>query len=197
MAFLVFLQGCRGCWEKEQEQEITITLQTEKPTETTALPPPSRSPSPQATKTPSPPVAEKAKAKGAAQLPSPQPPVSLSPPVQGDDEKIRYIIERQKRAFETKDVDLYLSDLAAGSDKDAAAVGKFFEKYDSIHVDFKVESLSLTGEKAQVIMIQETRLRLQGKDKIQQESRVRVLWGLVKKGDTWKIAEFRRLEEIH
>jgi len=182
----IFFNGCRGCMEKGEEQEITITLQTEKPTETTVAPTEVK-PQPRVKKE----VPQRAsKATESA-------PMTIAPqPTKGSDlELIQSVLDRQKKAFEAKDLDLYLSDLATVTDKETSGFRDSFKKYDEIMVEFTIESLDLKGEMAHVTMLQKTRLRLKGSNRIQ-EGLMRVLWGFIKKEGNWKIAEFKKIESI-
>lgn len=180
LLLLMFFNGCRGCMEKGEEQEITITLQTEKPTETTVSPP--------TTKT-QPRVKKRAPEAS---------PMNIAPqPQKGSDlELIQSVLDRQKKAFETKDLNLYISDLATVTDKETSGFRDSFKKYDEILVEFTIESIDLKGEMAHVTMLQKTRLRLKGSDRIQ-EGLMRVLWGFIKKEGNWRIAETKKVESIH
>lgn len=123
----------------------------------------------------------------------PAAPVS-KPPVLSDEELIRQIVRRQETAFENKDVGLYLKDLVHSSAKDEKDLQTFFDQYESTSVQFDIDELQISGNRASLTMSQQTNLKAK-KAKKPQLATNKVKWDLLKEGDTWKISDTKIVEK--
>jgi len=119
---------------------------------------------------------------------------SPKPPVFSDEEQIRRIVRRQEQALKDKDISLYLKDLVASSSGQEKDLQKFFDQYENISVQFDISDLQIEGNRASLLMKQETRLKPKKSSKIQ-NSEAKVSWGLIKEGDIWKISETKILQK--
>ncbi|MDC4203273.1 MAG: protein kinase [Candidatus Manganitrophus sp.] len=120
--------------------------------------------------------------------------VTPKPPTLSDEELIRQIIRRQEKAFENKDVGLYLKDLAQSSPKDEKELQSFFDQYESISVQFDISDLQINGNRASITMNQQTNLRAKKAKKVQTATN-KVSWGLLKEGEIWKISDTKIVEK--
>ena len=124
------------------------------------------------------------------------PPPLLPPPARPptEEERIMTILWRQEAAFEEKNMALYTADMITATSKLKKAVERFFEQYDEIEVDFETKEITVSGESAQVVLLQTTHLvpKRGGKP---QNTRAKILWGLRKVEGDWKIAETKILEK--
>lgn len=112
-----------------------------------------------------------------------------------DRERILAVVKRQEKAFESKDVDLYLSDLIAVTGEQRKEITNVFERYAEIEISFDIQELNLDGGSATLRMTQATRLVSKG-SRSKQRTETRVLWGLTKVGDQWKIRDTKVLEKV-
>jgi serine/threonine protein kinase len=117
------------------------------------------------------------------------------PPEEIEKEKILAIVKRQENAFESRDVDLYLLDLASVSNEDRKGYVKFFEQYSRIDVKFDIEEIKVTGDSATLKMIQTSRLVLKGRPG-EQLKKIKVLWELGRTENNWKILHTKVLEKL-
>lgn len=127
------------------------------------------------------------------------PPQAQSPPRRPPDEiekeKILAVVKRQEKAFESKDVDLYLLDLAPVSNEDRKEYAKFFDQYARFDVKFDVEEIKVTGDSATLKMIQTSRLVLKDKPG-EQLQKNKVLWELGRTENNWKILHTKVLQKL-
>jgi hypothetical protein len=125
------------------------------------------------------------------------PGVEMQPPRPDQVERdwILAIVKRQEEAFESKNVDLAMVDLATSDNELRKEITKVFEQYARIEMSFDVQDLTLTGDSATLKMIQSTRLVSKG-TRPEQKTRTKVLWELSKVENSWKIRDTKVLEKL-
>ena len=204
-----------GCAKKDTEK-IIITIQTDPVVERTTeseervkTPKPVKAPPVEVTrKEPEPPVSsskfqlrqdrstasqEVTSLAPMAPAPSPLKVLPHRRPVT-DEDQIMAIIRRQEVAFEDKDVALYMADLIDASAKLKREVVRFFERYEAIDISFEPQDITVKGNKARVILLQNTHL-VPKRGSQPQEQRAKILWGLKKVDGDWKIEETKILKK--
>lgn len=123
------------------------------------------------------------------QTPPPRPPEEI------EKEKILEVVKRQENAFESKNVDLYMADLANADAQQRKEISRVFEQYAKINVVFEVQEINLSGDSAALKMIQNTRLVFKNL-RPEQSTKAKVLWELSKAENKWKIRNTKILEKI-
>ena len=123
----------------------------------------------------------------------PSSPTAIKPSAPSDEELIRQIVKRQETALESKDVGLYLKDLVQSAPKDQKELQNFFDQYESIDVEFNIDELKIDGNRASLLMTQQTSLKTKKAKKIETANKVK--WDLLKQGDAWKIADTKIVEK--
>ncbi|MBI3811083.1 MAG: protein kinase [Nitrospirae bacterium] len=116
-------------------------------------------------------------------------------PEEIEKEKILEVVKRQENAFESKDVDLYMADLANADARQRKEISRVFEQYAKINVVFEVQEINLSGDSAALKMIQNTRLVFKNL-RPEQSTKTKVLWELSKAENKWKIRNTKILEKI-
>jgi serine/threonine-protein kinase len=165
---------------------------------------PKKPKAPRSTTSPTPPASSPVEPKAAPkQEESPKvaavvpPGVEMQPPRPDQVERdwILAIVKRQEEAFESKNVDLAMVDLATSDNELRKEITKVFEQYARIEMSFDVQDLTLTGDSATLKMIQSTRLVSKG-TRPEQKTRTKVLWELSKVENSWKIRDTKVLEKL-
>ncbi|HEY5594395.1 MAG TPA: hypothetical protein VIL61_04465, partial [Nitrospiria bacterium] len=116
-------------------------------------------------------------------------------PDQIEKERILAIVKRQEEAFESKNVELFLADLAKAGNEQRKEISNVFEQYARLDVSFEVQELNLAADSATLKMIQSTRLVFKG-SRPDQKTKTKVLWELSKVENNWKIRDTKVLEKM-
>ncbi|MBI3995936.1 MAG: hypothetical protein HY349_08175, partial [Nitrospirae bacterium] len=116
-------------------------------------------------------------------------------PDQIERERILAIVKRQEEAFESKNVELFMADLAKADNEQRKEINKVFEEYARIDVSFEVQELNLGSDSATLKMIQSTRLVFK-RARPDQKTKTKVLWELGKVENNWKIRDTKVLEKL-
>ncbi len=207
MSLGLLLSAC----SKKEEEKITITLKTDKLLVIPAPPPPEPPPAPPRPGMRPPaappegvhqPPAASAPSGEVRPTTSPAPRTApVTPPpaapqearVSPDEEAIRAVVDRQRRAFQTKDLNLYMRDLLFDSPKTRRGVQNLFNQYDEIEATFTILTVQVAGAKAEATILQDSMLKPRRAAKTQ-TARAKVLWGFEKVQGVWKINETRVIQ---
>jgi serine/threonine protein kinase len=117
------------------------------------------------------------------------------PPEEIEKEKILEIVKRQENAFASKNVDLYMADLANADDKQRKEIGRFFEQYAKIDLAFEIQEINLSGDSATLKMIQSMRFVFNNL-RPEKRTKTKVLWELGRAENKWKIRDTKMLEKV-
>ncbi len=205
-----------ACSKKKSEEEITITLKTEGalPSQTVAAsqppaavrqPLPVRHETEHSAKTRSREEKPVRHVLGAGQQPAQNKtanettsvavntPSASQPQPQGPSpediakQQILAVIDRQKQAMATKNVALALEDIAGNHDQNKQALEDYFNRYDTIDVNFYNITVNVSGNTASALMNQRTSIVTKGIIPQTVTELTKVQWTFVDENNRWVI----------
>ncbi|HLG22893.1 MAG TPA: nuclear transport factor 2 family protein, partial [Candidatus Manganitrophaceae bacterium] len=130
------------------------------------------------------------------------PPAEPVPPVQNrpappavpptNEERIRALIERQRRAYESQNMTLHKKDVSNGRGSFEEEIRELFKEAPPRRVRFEIFELKVKGEKADLSLMQTA--RYQKKDKTVEQKSL-LFWELIRENGRWKIKKFNIVEK--
>lgn len=120
-------------------------------------------------------------------------PSSNQPKVSVENE-IRQLVSKQKRAFQSKNLDLVLEDHLDPSPALQKRLENWFQHYDAISVNYEIFEVKIDGNEASVSILQNIALHQKQEDPPQEVEKALVYWNMVKVADLWKITKINVVE---
>lgn len=122
-------------------------------------------------------------------------PAAPSPTSRADDqEKIRALISNQKRALESKNLDLVLQGHLHPLPGLRQKIGQWFERFDRLSANYEVYEIKIDGNEASASLLQTVVLQ-SGRNDARQVEKALVYWKLARVNEEWKIAKVNVVEK--
>ncbi len=122
------------------------------------------------------------------------PPPSTLRTLPAEQDGIRQLITKQKRAFQSKNLDLVLEDHVDPPPALQKRLENWFLHYDAISVNYEIYEVKIEGSEASASILQTIVLQNQDKAENQIEKAL-VYWKMAKVVDLWKITKINVIEQ--
>jgi len=123
----------------------------------------------------------------------PQPKVAEIPSgPKTNEEMVHELIERQRRAYQSRDWVLSKQDMVEGKGGFEGEIAELFGGAEPVGVEFQIFGLKIRGDEADLSLMQTAHLR---KGKAMSLQKSLLFWKLKKEKERWKIEKFNVIEK--